>query len=157
MNPPPVPELLAELASFRARLNRLGAAIAEPRWTARPSNAEWSLTEVVCHLRDVEIEVHQARIRALLAEDGAFLPGVDADEWADQRSYCIQDGPQALADFLGARGETIALLEPLSPDIWERRGQHTFFGPTSLQEIVFLAVRHDRVHAEQIDRLLESK
>jgi hypothetical protein len=37
--------------------------------------------------------------------------------------------------------------------VWERQGQHTFFGPTSLREIVFLAVRHDRVHAEQIAAL----
>lgn len=157
MNPPPVPELLAELATFRARLADLDSAAADLRWSVRPSDTEWSLTEVICHLRDVEIEVHQARIRALLAGDGAFLPGVDADEWADQRNYCVQDGPQALADFLSARDETIALLEPLSPDIWERRGQHTFFGPTSLHEIVFLTVRHDRAHAGQITRLLENE
>ncbi len=157
MNPPPIPELLAELAAFQARLSRLDSPAAELRWNVRPSGTEWSLTEVVCHLRDVEIEVHQARIRALLAEDGAFLPGVDADEWADQRNYCVQDGPQALVDFLSARDETIALLEPLSPDIWERRGQHTFFGPTSLQEIVFLAVRHDRAHTGQLTVLLENE
>lgn len=157
MNPPPVPELLVELATFRARLAHLATSSESLHWTDRPADMEWSLTEVACHLRDVEIEVHQARIRALLAEEGAFLPGVDADEWAEQRNYCYQDGPRALADFLNARGETINLLEPLAPEMWERRGQHTFFGPTSLQEIVFLAVRHDRVHDEQIDRLLGKK
>lgn len=152
LNPPPIPELLAELASFRDRL--AGIPTAGDRWQRRPSAAEWSLNEIACHLRDVEIEVHQARLRALLAEDGAFLPGVDADEWATTRNYRAQDGRAALADFLAARAKTIALLSPLPAAIWERQGQHTFFGPTSLREIVFLAVSHDRGHAGQIEALL---
>ena len=56
-------------------------------------------------------------------------------------------------DFLAARDETLALLSPLPSEIWQRQGQHTFFGPTSLHEIVYLAVQHDRLHARQIDEL----
>jgi len=41
----------------------------------------------------------------------------------------------------------------LPPDVWETQGQHTFFGPTSLHELVYLAVQHDRVHGQQIDAL----
>lgn len=151
LNPPPIPELLAELAAFREQMARL--ADDDDRWQERPSDDEWALNEIACHLRDVEIEVHQARLRSLLAEDGAFLPGVDADEWATTRNYRDQDGRAALADFLTARAKTIALLAPLPAAVWERQGQHTFFGPTTLREIVFLAVRHDRVHAAQIEAL----
>lgn len=151
-NPPPVPDLLSELATFR---DFAAALLTETDrdWSERPTLDEWSLTEIACHMRDVEREVHQSRLRALLREEGAFLPGVDADEWAGPRRYREQNGRVALAEFLDARDETIALLAPLPDDIWARRGQHTFFGPTSMQELVYLAVQHDRVHTRQIQAL----
>ncbi|MBK7217062.1 MAG: hypothetical protein IPH95_08405 [Candidatus Promineofilum sp.] len=34
--------------------------------------------------------MHQARFNALLEDDSAFLPGVDADEWAVTRNYQAQ-------------------------------------------------------------------
>jgi hypothetical protein len=122
-------------------------------WTGRPSADEWSLTEIACHLRDVEREVHQARVRVMLTDDEAFLLGVDADQWADERQYQRQDGRVALGEFLAARDETIGMLAPLPGEAWERQGQHTFFGPTSLREIVYLAVQHDRMHKQQIAAL----
>src|SRR5690606_9291264 len=124
-NPPPIPELLNELAAFRD----FAAALlteADRDWNDGPTPDEWSLTEIACHMRDVEREVHQSRLRALLREEGAFLPGVDADEWAGPRRYREQNGRVALAEFLDARDETIALLAPLPDDVWARRGQHTF-------------------------------
>jgi hypothetical protein len=155
LNPPPIPDLLAELATFR---DQIAQAVADKRtpWAYRPSEAEWSLTEVACHMRDVEREVHQARLNALLAEENAFLPGVDADEWAGPRNYRAQDGRAAAADFLASRDEIIALLDSLPAAAWTRTGQHTFFGPTSLHEIVYLAIQHDRVHARQIEALLQA-
>lgn len=151
-NPPPIPELLAELTTF---CHEMADVLADERrdWFRCPSAGEWSLTEIACHLRDVELEVHQARVRALIEEDNAFLPGVDADEWAGPRNYKAQDGRMAMADFLTARRETIALLSPLPDEIWNRHGQHTFFGPTTMRELVYLAVQHDRLHARQIEAL----
>ncbi len=156
INPPPVPHLLDELAAFR---EYAASVLADERrdWEYRPAESEWSLTEIACHLRDVEREVHQARLRALLAEEGAFLPGVDADEWAGPRNYRAQNGRAALDTFLAARDETITLLTPLGAELWARQGQHTFFGPTSLQELVYLAVQHDRLHAKQIEELFQKQ
>ena len=152
LNPPPITDLLAELAAFRERVAELAEDVGRD-WSWSPAPGEWSLTEVACHLRDVEREVHQARLRALLEDDDAFLPGVDADEWAEARAYRLQNGRRAAADFVAARDETIALLAPLPEAVWERQGQHTFFGPMSLHELVYLAVQHDRVHGRQMDEL----
>lgn len=156
INPPPAPDLLAELAAFRDYV-ALVAVDDAYNWAYRPSDAEWSLTEIACHLRDVEHEVHQARYRALINGDGAFLPGVDADQWAIPRNYRAQNCPTAFSDFLSARDETIALLATLPPEVWARQGQHTYFGPTSLRELVYLAVQHDRVHRQQIEALIQQQ
>ena len=151
--PLPVPVLLAELAAFAGRIERL-LSQAEVDWWGRPKPNEWSLTEAVCHLRDVEQEVHLPRFEAVLAAENAFLPGVAADDWAESRRYQEQDGAAALQAFLVARQKTVALLSQLDTSIWQRRGQHAFFGPTTLHELLNLVVSHDRVHGEQVKRLV---
>lgn len=151
--PPPVPDLLQHLKTFASNVEQ---ALSDPLvdWECAPAPGEWCLTEVVCHLRDVEREVHQCRFRALIEEGEAFIPGVVADDWIEERAYREQHGPSALEQFLDARGETLALLSDLDDEVWQRQGQHAFFGPTSLHELLNLAVQHDAAHWEQISDLL---
>jgi hypothetical protein len=153
--PPPIPVLLDALHAFPAKLD---VALADPDidWECAPAEGEWCLTEVVCHLRDVEREVHQARFRALAAAEGAFLPGAVADEWVTKRRYREQHGPTALAQFLKAREETEQMLEAFDESYWQRQGQHAFFGPTTMQELLNLVVQHDQAHWEQVQALLQS-
>lgn len=151
--PPAIPLLLERLETFARDVDE---ALSDPLvdWECAPAPEEWCLTEVVCHLRDVEKEVHQRRFRALIEEDEAFLPGVAADDWVEERAYREQHGPTAMKQFLDARQETLALLRDLDEPVWRRQGQHAFFGPTSLHELLNLAVQHDAAHWEQIDDLL---
>ena len=148
--PPPVTTLLQQLESFPKWLS---ARLAGPTvdWHCAPAEDEWCLTEVMCHLRDVEREVHQPRFLALLERDGAFLPGAVADEWVEERAYHLQDGPVAHQMFLAARWETIALLPLPDSLLWQRRGQHAYFGPTTMHELLNLVVQHDLAHYEQVE------
>jgi hypothetical protein len=153
-DPPAVPVLLNEFEAFATRLSQQ-LSLDAIDWQWRRHEEEWSLTEVVCHLRDVEREIHHFRFRSLMIADNVFLSGEDSDVWAEQRHYRLQDGPDALAEFLAARRETLALLTGIDePQMWERSGRHAFFGPTSMHELLSLAVRHDRAHWEQIESLL---
>lgn len=154
IEPPPVASLLDQLVQFASRLRD---ALSGPGldWTWQPATEEWSLTEVMCHLRDVEKEVHQPRFRAVLAQAGAFLPGVSADEWAETRQYAQENGRAALASFLDARQETHAMLTNLDGSLWQRQGSHSFFGPTSMHELLNLVVKHDQSHWRQVQSLLE--
>ena len=83
-HPPPTsipPLLLGHLACLLDELTDLPAAL----WTRRPAAAEWSLTEVVCHLRDVDQDVNQARVSAVLEGENPFLTGADTDPWVGER------------------------------------------------------------------------
>lgn len=153
-NPPPVDDLLDELAGFANRLWEGIDAAAPSDWRYRPTVEEWSLSELVCHLRDVEREVHQPRFRRLIAQDNAFIAGADPDRWTAERVYQDEDGEGALAAFAAARQNTLALLQPLSNEMWQRRGRHAFFGPTSMHELLNLVVQHDRAHWQQVQNLL---
>ena len=153
LNPPPIPELWAELVQFGTAVQK--TLIPEDiNWQRRPAPGQWSLTEVMCHLRDVEREVHQVRFRALLTKNDVFLAGVKSDDWAEQRGYWQQNGRQALIDFVTARGETADLLQNLDETLWQRSGNHAFFGQTTMHELLFLVVRHDRTHWQQLSRLV---
>ncbi len=122
---------------------------ASPAWTERPAPDEWSLTEILCHLRDVEIEVNLPRLRAVLAENNPFIPGQDTDAWAEQRDYAHQDGFQAWRAFFDARMELLGILETLDEAAWQRKARHAIFGPTRLVEIISIQAAHDRVHVRQ--------
>ncbi len=124
-------------------------------WATRPLPDEWSLTEVLCHLRDVDQEVNLPRLRKVLAEQNPFLPGEDTDRWAEVRKYCFQDGLQALHQFIATRGELVSLLEKLEAQDWQRPARHAIFGPTHLHELVSIIAAHDRVHMGQVRGLLQ--
>jgi FMN phosphatase YigB (HAD superfamily) len=125
-------------------------------WTGRPRASEWSLTEIVCHLRDVEREVNLPRLHAVVEQDNPFLSGADTDPWARERDYQSQDGPQALRDFAKARKANARFLRSQPASIWTRTARHAIFGPTQLVEIVGWFLDHDLIHLEQIQKTKNS-
>lgn len=125
------------------------------RWKTRPSEKEWSLGEIICHLRDVEREVHFPRIQLVAREDNPFVSAVDSDVWAEEQDYCSQDPAAAVRDFIAARKTTLEFLRALPADAWSRPCRHAIFGPTTLAEITSLVSDHDRVHVEQLKTTLQ--
>ena len=140
--------LLANLRSSPAALATLTSALPPEAWKRALAPGEWCLTEIICHLRDVEREVTLPRLRKVLAEENPFLVGEVTDVWAKERRYADQDGPQALADFTEVRKQTLVLLDGLQAE-WSRPARHAIFGPTTLQELVGFTAGHDRIHIQQ--------
>src|SRR5688500_1044315 len=66
---------------------------------ARGGDENWSVVEVLCHLRDAE-ERALERTRAMLKEDRPRLPAYDQESWARERRYMAQDPRAALAAFV---------------------------------------------------------
>jgi hypothetical protein len=125
-------------------------------WKKHPQE-EWSLTEIACHLRDVEVEINQPRLRKILDETNPFIAAIDSDEWAAPRAYTAQDGRAAFAAFIEARHETLTLLDNLSDEEWRRPARHGALGPTTLQELMSITIDHDRTHLRQVKELLKIK
>ena len=146
----------AILRSTPAALAGMSQALPEADWTLRPDPTEWSLTEILCHLRDVEEEVHLPRLRKLIEEANPFLPGMDTDPWAEERVYICQNGPEALRAFVDCRLELLALIETLSPEDWQKPARHAIFGPTHLSELVNIHAGHDQLHVRQARQVLDS-
>ncbi len=122
------------------------------RWQQRPDPAEWSILQILCHLWQAETQVHQARLRLILAEDNAFIaaqppPGPHIPPCADE-DYTV------LARFRRARAATMDLLAGLEPADWQRPARHSIFGLTNLLEMAYFTAQHDRLHITQLCQTL---
>jgi hypothetical protein len=125
-------------------------------WTRRPDLNEWCITEILCHMRDVDQEVNLPRLQMVLEKNNPFIPGVDSDPWAQERDYIRQDGSRALQKFFNVRIQLVELLESLQPDEWNRSSRHAIFGPTHLSELVNIIAAHDRLHVQQLLKVLKA-
>lgn len=141
--------LLAVLRSTPAALDTIAYGLTAEQWRQQPKPNEWSLTEIICHLRDVDQDVNLLRLTRLLTQENPYLTGIDTDPWAKERNYAAQDGPHALDRFTAVRSDIINLLDNIQPEVWEKRAQHTIFGPTTLRELVSFIATHDRTHIQQ--------
>lgn len=142
--------LLAVLRSTPAALADIAEGIPEDQWMRCPDCDEWSLNEIFCHLRDVELEVNIPRMQTLIKETNPFIAGQITDDWVHQRDYDRQDGREALKIMSKARTQLVELLLGISPDDWQRTARHSIFGPTHLQEMVGFVANHDRSHIQQV-------
>lgn len=148
--------LTAILRSSPAALATLLAGRLPSDLTFHPQPGEWSVTEVLCHLRDVEREVNLVRLEKAMEINNPFIAGQDTDQWALERQYIQQDCFDAQEAFLQARMKLIAIVESLTEADWGRSIRHAIFGPTSLAELINIIARHDRLHVNQVLQALRA-
>jgi hypothetical protein len=122
-------------------------------WDGVPSEALTAI-EQICHVRDIEIEGYQRRIERTLAEDSPFLPSIDTEALARDRSYGTADPGEALASFRRARGRTIALIERLTREQLERPAIFEGYGPVTVRGLVHFLCSHDQQHLAGLQWLL---
>jgi hypothetical protein len=121
----------------------------EQAQAARGGDENWSVVEVVCHLRDAE-ERGLERMRAMRDQDEPLLPAYDQEQWARERNYAAGDLQAALAQFLRFREQHIDELAALAPGDWERTGRHAEQGIITISAHTLHLVSHDTIHAAQI-------
>jgi FMN phosphatase YigB (HAD superfamily)/uncharacterized damage-inducible protein DinB len=147
---PQTPQALtALLSSTPAALATLASSLDRTYWEKQPKPKEWSLGEIFCHLRDVDVEVTLPRIQKIQQENTPFITAEETDVWADQRNYLQEEAANALEGFLQARIRLLNALEELTPVEWSRPARHAIFGPTTLSELLIFTVTHDQNHIRQ--------
>lgn len=148
--------VLAIMVSTPAVLRSLAFALTEENWKHEPTRDDWAMNEIVCHLRDMEREIHQMQLNLMLQREGAFLPRPDSAVWANEREYLHVDGKFALLEFASARMETLKILKGLDENIWSRTARHAIFGPTNFLEVISFMADHDRLHIQQSWKTIKS-
>lgn len=147
---------LAILKATPAGLETSCMTLSQDEWYFRPASDEWSLTEILCHLRDADQEVNFPRIKMVITETEPFLPGVNTDLWAQERDYQSQSGQEAIREFIDVRAEITNLLNQLPPSGWNRKARHAIFGPINISELVKFMSTHDIMHIRQSKQVLNA-
>jgi hypothetical protein len=120
---------------------------------AKGGDENWSVVEVMCHLRDAE-EISLQRTLAMRDQSEPAIIGYDQEALARERDYRSADLQSALADFTKFRKQHLDVLAALSPSQWNRAGQHNEIGRITIFEMCVHKAAHDAVHCAQIARQL---
>ena len=132
-------ELLDRFAGFPDRL--AGAARIA---SARPSpEGEWTPEQVVRHLINVDLEVHQARLRDLDHDVEPSWSWQEPGPWQDEPGLGL-DG--VLERFADTRARTLAEFRALDERGWARAGRHSTYGRLDAAGLLGLATDHDEEH-----------
>ena len=119
-----------------------------------PQAGEWSILEVVAHLRDRET-VAASHLEQLLLTAGSRLR-LHEQEWCDPDPQPARNLGQALYAFGAQRRRTVTLLWAMGPEAWERGAQHPYRGWVTVHEIATDLHEHDLEHLWQGRRLREA-
>jgi DinB superfamily len=94
------------------------------------------------------------RYRQMIEHDGETLQGFDQELWARLGDYQTWDAREALHLFRLLREANLRMLVGLSPQQWERSGNHVERGKITVRDLARHMAAHDINHLKQIEQLL---
>lgn len=154
------PDLLASLEATPAQLSALfrqvpeGALRWEPEsWDGIPGE-RFCFSDQICHVRDIEVDGYQVRIRRMLEEEVPDLVSFDSYALALDRKYVDKSPFEALAQFSDARVVTLHSLKKLTSDELARRGSFGEYGQITLEGLARFLCSHDQQHLSCFNWLL---
>lgn len=145
--------LVISLEAMPGKVRGLVESLGEGERSWKPQPDEFSATENVCHLRDIEEEGYSVRIRRLMEETEPFLSDLDGARLALERDYNSQNMLDALERFAEARSVNVAAVRELPPEKLSRRGNFEGTGAVTLGQLLLMMRQHDRSHLEELERL----
>lgn len=134
-------------------LARLIKDIPEKTLNRRPGPGKWSVVEILAHVAEDELS-SSWRYRQMIEHNGEKLLGFDQDEWARLSDYRSWNARDALEMFRLLREANLRMLGRLSPEEWERAGEHVERGRLSVRDLASHMAAHDINHIKQIEKLL---
>jgi len=110
--------------------------------------------EQLCHVRDIEIDGYQRRIRRTLAESTPTLASIDTDALVRERAYARDEPARVLAAFRAARAQTLEMIAGLSDAQLARTAVFEGYGPLTLRSLIHYLCSHDQQHLAGLQWLL---
>ncbi len=141
--------IFATLQSTPAAFDTFSRSLPDEAWSHRPAESEWSLVEILAHLRDVDREVNFGRISQTIRGENPFLPGANTDPWVRERNYAAEPARAALEGFFQSRTNLLELIDGATKRELAQPARHAIFGPTTLKELLGFIATHDRTHIRQ--------
>ena len=151
-------QLLTLLAAAPSHIVAATADLSAAHLRAAPAPGEWSINDVLAHLRACA-DVWGGCIATILAQGEPSLRAVNPRTWLRQTDYLELDFAPSLAAFTAQRQALLAVLGPLPPAAWSRGATVKGAGKTLRRTVFSYAdwlASHVRAHLKQIARVAEA-
>ena len=153
-----IEQVLAILRETPERLSVLAGGLDEPRLRAAPEPGEWSVTEIVAHLRSCA-DVWGRAIETIATTSHATIRAVSPTTWVRSTDYRDLACAASLQAFRRQREQLLDLLEQLPEQDWSRSA--TVLGGGRPLEITVHSyaarlARHERTHWKQVAKTVRA-
>ena len=155
----PIDKILAILKETPPRLAKLTAGLAPAQLHTSASAGEWSVNEVLAHLRACADVWGGYYIMTILSQDKPTIKARNPRKWIENTDYLEQEFQSSLRAFAKQRESLLTVLEPLPLKDWARTNTLIGAGKPLQQTLLSHAdglARHERTHLKQIERTLSA-
>jgi hypothetical protein len=145
-------DLVEPLRTLPKQLADTVRGVTDSQARIQPADGEWSLKEIVGHLRD-DCEVYHKHLYMMSTQTDPVLHPYDPDAFAREHNYIDRDIDEMLGELSAFREKTVYLLTTLVNWNWARTGQHLEWGRMSIRQLVESMIGHEAEHMEHARRL----
>lgn len=145
-------QILSVLEETPVRLGALTSGLPEAVLHAAPAPGEWSVVEIVAHLRSCA-DMWGGAIRSMVETTHPTIRAVNPTTWIERTDYRQLELAPSLSAFTTQRSELLAVLGPLPARGWARKATVLGAGkPLELTVHSYAArlARHERTHWRQV-------
>jgi hypothetical protein len=153
----PVDKIVPKMQATHDELLTLIEGLDQATLNWRPPGGGWSIHDNMAHLADAE-RAHRRFVHAVIKGRSPRLEGFDLDRWNEENvARRAGQTPDEILDALRSeRQETVAFMADLPHDAWGRIGDHSALGEVSVRQVIRVIGVHERMHLNEIRRLIES-
>lgn len=114
---------------------------------------KWSLKEVLGHMMDTE-RIMSYRLLRIARGDSTPLLGFDENAYVDNAAVVPRTFMEISKEYTAVRSSTLALLNSLSEEAWDRQGTVCGY-PMTVRGLAYMIAGHELHHLDIIRRLYE--
>jgi hypothetical protein len=144
---------LNQLSSNAAAIQRLLETVDTEQAGWKPSEADWSILEVLNHLVDEEKEDFRSRLQHLVSGSNESWPPTAPQQWVTDRGYNHRAFGESLANYVYEREYSLEWLRGLAGVEWQTRYQYPPLAGLSAGDLLASWVAHDLLHLRQLVEL----
>jgi len=153
-----IDQVLTQLTEQPNAIAALTARLPRARLHGAPSRGEWSINDVLAHLRSCS-DMWGKYIATIIAEDRPTIRAMNPTTWIKSTNYPELEFAPSFRAFTKQRAELLALLRPLPKAGWSRSATVTGAGKPRERTVMEYArwlANHERSHVKHIGRIVNS-
>lgn len=151
-----IDQVLTRLEEQPKAIAALTAGLPRARLQRAPSRDEWSVNDVLAHLRSCS-DMWGKYIAMIVAEDRPTIRAMNPTTWIKSTNYPELEFAPSFRAFEKQRAELLELLRPLPKAAWSRSATVTGAGrprERTVMEYAQWIANHERTHVKQIARVV---